>query len=81
MTWAEPGDAWRIIYVGTAPAARGRGIGADLYRTITAERPLVARIAADNTASIRLHRSTGWQLFRDGEVLLAVHRGPPFVAS
>ena len=72
-TWADPGDAWRIIIVGTAEDARGRGIGAELYRHVMAERPLVARIAADNAASIRLHQSLGWRIYPDGPVLLAVH--------
>jgi ribosomal protein S18 acetylase RimI-like enzyme len=72
-TWADPGDAWRIIFVGTAPAARGRGVAADLYKAVMRDRSLVARIAADNHASIRLHRSVGWRLYRDGEVVLAVH--------
>jgi len=34
-TWADPGDAWRIIFVGTAPAARGRGVAADLYTAVS----------------------------------------------
>ena len=72
-TWAEPADAWRIIFVGTAPAARGRGVAADLYRAVMRDRSLVARIAADNHASIRLHRSVGWRLYPDGDVVLAVH--------
>jgi ribosomal protein S18 acetylase RimI-like enzyme len=76
-TWGDPGDAWRIIVVGTAPAARGRGVAAELYRAMMRDRSLVARIAADNDASIRLHRSVGWRLYPDGEVVLAVHeRGP-----
>lgn len=72
-TWADPGDAWRIIIVGTAPSARGGGVGRALYRRIMADRSLVARIARDNTASIRLHESLGWKIYPDGDVLLAVH--------
>lgn len=72
-TWNDPGDAWRIIFVGTADAARGKGIAADLYRSVMADRSLVARIALQNTASIRLHHSLGWRLYRDGDVALAVH--------
>ena len=72
-TWADPGNAWRIVFVGTAPAARGRGVAADLYRAMMRDRSLVARIAADNQASIRLHRSVGWRLYPDGDVVLAVH--------
>jgi L-amino acid N-acyltransferase YncA len=41
------------------------------------DRSLVARIAADNHASIRLHRSVGWRLYPDGEVVLAVHERRP----
>ena len=72
-TWHDPADAWRIIVVGTASAARGRGVAAELYRALMRDRSLVARIAADNYASIRLHRSVGWRLYPDGEVVLAVH--------
>lgn len=72
-TWSDPGDAWRIVIVGTAEDARGLGIGAALYRALMRDRSLVARIAAGNEASIRLHRSVGWRLYRDGEVVLAVH--------
>jgi GNAT superfamily N-acetyltransferase len=75
-TWHATRGAWRIIFVGTAPEARGRGVGAALYRAIAADRPLVARIERDNIASIRLHASTGWRLFPDGDVVLAVHPGP-----
>lgn len=71
--WRHPGSAWRIIIVGTSPAARGRGVAAALYRQLMSERSLVARIARDNTASLRLHASTGWSLHRDGGVVLAVH--------
>jgi len=72
-TWNDPGDAWRIIIVGTAEEARGRGVARDLYRSIMADRSLVARIAPDNRASIRLHQSLGWRLYPDGPVLLALH--------
>jgi ribosomal protein S18 acetylase RimI-like enzyme len=75
-TWADPGDAWRIIFVGTAPEARGLGVAAALYRALMRDRSLVARIAADNEPSIRLHRSVGWRLYRDGDVVLAVHVKP-----
>lgn len=76
-TWTDPGDAWRIIFVGTAPSARGRGVAADLYKAVMRDRSLVARIAADNHASIRLHRSVGWRLYPDGDVVLAVHDRHP----
>jgi hypothetical protein len=72
-TWKAPGDAWRIILIGSAAAARGRGVATRLYRSVMTDRSLVARIALDNTPSIRLHRSLGWQLYPDGQVALAVH--------
>jgi ribosomal protein S18 acetylase RimI-like enzyme len=75
-TWTSPGDAWRIIFIGTAPAARGRGVAALLYRSLMPDRSLVAHIARENEASIRLHRSVGWRLYPDGDVVLAVHVQP-----
>jgi len=72
-TWNEPREAWRIIIVGTAEHARGQGVAAQLYRHLMADRSLVARIAVDNTPSIRLHESLGWRIYPDGPVLLAVH--------
>jgi ribosomal protein S18 acetylase RimI-like enzyme len=76
-SWRAPGDAWRIILIGTDPAARGRGVAAELYRAVMADRSLVARIALDNAASLRLHRSLGWRVYRDGDVALAVHVRQP----
>jgi hypothetical protein len=72
-TWTNPGEAWRIVFIGTSPAARGRGVAMELYRSMMRDRDLVARIAADNTPSIRLHASLGWQLYPDSGVILAVH--------
>jgi ribosomal protein S18 acetylase RimI-like enzyme len=76
-TWDRPGDAWRIIFIGTAAEARGRNVASALYRNLMADRSLVARIALDNVASIRLHQSAGWSLYRDGGVVLAVHVRQP----
>ena len=60
VSWSEPAGAWRIILVGTASSDRGRGVAAQLYRSLMADRLPVARIAVDNAASIRLHhRSAG----------------------
>ena len=73
VTWRNPANAWRIIFVGTAAHARGRGVAGDLYRSVMANRSLVARIALDNTPSIRLHYSLAWRIYRDGDVALAVH--------
>jgi GNAT superfamily N-acetyltransferase len=72
-SWSRPGDAWRIVFVGTAPVARGQGIAARLYDSIMRDRSLVARVAADNHASLRLHRSLGWRMVPDGGVMLAIH--------
>jgi ribosomal protein S18 acetylase RimI-like enzyme len=72
-SWKAPGDAWRIIFVGTAESARGQGVAAQLYRSLMADRSLVAHVALDNAPSIRLHRSLAWRLYRDGDVALAVH--------
>jgi GNAT superfamily N-acetyltransferase len=81
-TWTTPGDAWRIIFIGTAPAVRRRGIAAQLYRTLMIDRSLVARIAADNAHSLELHRTLGWRLYPDGDVVLAVYlRKPPAIRS
>ena len=73
-TWDRPGDAWRIIFIGTARVARGQGVAHRLYGDIMSDRSLVARIARDNLASLRLHESLGWQLYPDGDVVLAVHQ-------
>jgi hypothetical protein len=87
-TWNEPGDAWRIIFIGTTAVARGQGVAAKLYRSLMADRSLVARIALDNAPSIRLHQSLGWRLYPDAGVALAVHlrdwpcsEAPPETAS
>jgi hypothetical protein len=42
VTWNNPADAWRIIFVGTAAHARGKGVAGELYRNVMANRPLVA---------------------------------------
>jgi len=73
LTWDRPGGAWRIIFVGTARLARGQGVAHRLYADIMSDRSLVARIARDNLASLRLHESLGWRLYPDGDVVLAVH--------
>jgi ribosomal protein S18 acetylase RimI-like enzyme len=75
-TWTDPGDAWRIIFVGTEPEARGLGVAAALYRALMRDHSLIARIAPDNEPSIRLHRSVGWRLYPDGDVVSAVHLKP-----
>jgi hypothetical protein len=73
LTWQTPGEAWRVVFIGTAPEARGKGIARELYGEMMRDRSLVARVALDNAASLRLHRSLGWSLHRDGDVVLAVH--------
>lgn len=75
-SWRRPGRAWRVILIGVAVDARGKGLATQLYRAMMVDRSLVARIAYENRASIRLHRSLGWKLYRDGDALLAVHAVP-----
>jgi ribosomal protein S18 acetylase RimI-like enzyme len=78
--WEDPdGDhGARIVFVGVRPAFRGGGIGEALYRAFfdaAAARGatlVLARIARDNHASIRLHRAAGWSLYRDADGVLAV---------
>jgi hypothetical protein len=72
-TWADPSDAHRIIFVGTAVEARRQGIAAQLYRALMIDHSLVARIASDNVRSLALHYSLGWRLYRDGGGVLAVY--------
>jgi hypothetical protein len=82
-TWRNPREAWRIIFIGTSPSARSRGVAAALYRSVMADRSLVAHIAPDNAASIRLHQSLGWRLYPDpdSDVVLAVHLREATVGS
>lgn len=61
----DPANGW-ILTIGTAPAARGRGIGAAMLRhamEMTADAGatrLLARIDDENVASIRLHEAAGF---------------------
>ena len=78
--WEDPdgADGARIVFVGVRSAFRGRGIGEALYRAFFAAAAaqgatlVLARIARDNHASIRLHRAAGWSLYRDADGVLAV---------
>jgi GNAT superfamily N-acetyltransferase len=78
MQWTDPGP--RVLFIGVDLAWRGRGIGKQLYERMFRELRSVghvhlrARIACDNTSSLHLHHQTGWQLFKDGDVVLAIRR-------
>jgi ribosomal protein S18 acetylase RimI-like enzyme len=65
-SWAESSERIaKIQFIGVAKEFRGRGIGVELYRRLAAhlrERGLEridARVAGDNTASLRMHRAAG----------------------
>jgi ribosomal protein S18 acetylase RimI-like enzyme len=77
--WADDGPSIvKIIFIGVRPAFRQRGVGDLLYRRLFEEAAMrgahavLARIARDNAASIRLHEAAGWQLYRDSTGILAV---------
>jgi len=78
--WAESNDSIaKIQFIGVAPLFRGEGIGMELYKRLAVhlqERGLArvdARIAADNTASIKLHHAAGWKLYADEDGVFAVY--------
>jgi GNAT superfamily N-acetyltransferase len=76
VRWAN--GAPRVLFIGVDPAFRGQGAGKLLYHAIFDEIRkqdnawLLARIATDNLASIRLHQETGWMLYEDDAVVFAV---------
>jgi hypothetical protein len=69
VTWQAPGEAERAIFVGVLPKFREIGIAAALCdeRRHVAGKPILARIAVDNVASIRLHTRRGWKVWLDGD--------------
>jgi ribosomal protein S18 acetylase RimI-like enzyme len=75
VRWAD--GAPRVLFIGVDPAFRGQGAGKLLYHAMFEEIRrqgkdwLLARIATDNLASIRLHQETGWMLYEDDAVVLA----------
>jgi ribosomal protein S18 acetylase RimI-like enzyme len=76
VRWAD-GEP-RVLFIGVDPAFRGQGAGKLLYYAIFEEIRkqgnawLLARIATDNLASIRLHQETGWMLYEDDAAVFAV---------
>jgi GNAT superfamily N-acetyltransferase len=74
--WSD--RAPRVLFIGVAPSWRGKGVGKSLYEAMFDEirrrshKYLLARIAPDNTASLRLHEETGWALYEDDGVVFAV---------
>jgi GNAT superfamily N-acetyltransferase len=78
IQWADPGP--RVLFIGVDRAWRRRGIGKQLYERVFEELRsgghvhLRARIARHNVPSLQLHHETGWQLFKDGDVVLAIRQ-------
>ena len=76
LQWAD--GAPRVLFIGVDRAWRGQGLGKLLYKAMFEEIHkrghswLLARIATDNSASIRLHQETGWVLYEDSGVVFAV---------
>ena len=78
--WQDDGaDVAKIAFIGVLPAFRRRGVGEALYAALFAEaarrgaRVVLARIAADNAPSLRLHQAAGWRLFGDAHGPFAVY--------
>jgi ribosomal protein S18 acetylase RimI-like enzyme len=75
VRWTDA--APRVLFIGVDPAWRGQGVGRLLYDAMFDQIRqrgndwLVARIAADNLASIHLHKETGWVLYEDDGVVFA----------
>jgi ribosomal protein S18 acetylase RimI-like enzyme len=72
-TWQDPGlHIARIQQIAVHPDCRGRGVATELYRQLFAAlEPLgVTRVDAnidlENTASLRLHEQSGWQVIKRG---------------
>ena len=77
--WHDEGPKTvKIVFIGVRPAFRQRGVGDLLYRALfdvathRGADAVLARIARDNVASIRLHAAAGWHLYRDGDGVFAV---------
>lgn len=80
LRWTDDArDVAKIAFIGVLPAFRRRGVGEALYAALFAAalgrgaRAVLARIAADNLASLRLHHAAGWRLFTDADGPFAVY--------
>ena len=68
----------KVLFISVDTNWRGRGIARELYLRMFEEVRMIgqsyilARISRDNTSSLHLHRATGWDLYEDGDVVLAV---------
>ena len=75
VRWTD--SAPRVLFIGVDPGWRGQGVGKLLYNAMfdqirnRGNNWLLARIAADNLASIYLHKETGWVLYEDDGVVFA----------
>jgi ribosomal protein S18 acetylase RimI-like enzyme len=72
LQWSvDAPDLAKIGFIGVLPEFRRQGVGEALYRALfdaaasRGGRAVLARIAADNVASLWLHHAAGWDLFRD----------------
>jgi GNAT superfamily N-acetyltransferase len=76
LRWSDA--APHVLFIGVHPDWRGKGVGKSLYQAIFDEirvrghNHIVARIATGNVASLRLHEETGWKLYNDDGVVLAI---------
>jgi ribosomal protein S18 acetylase RimI-like enzyme len=80
LRWDDPApDLAKIGFIGVLPEFRRRGVGEALYAALLdaararGARAVLARIASDNIASLRLHHAAGWRLFRDDLGVFAVY--------
>jgi ribosomal protein S18 acetylase RimI-like enzyme len=66
-----PGVA-KVLIITVAPAARGQGVGRDLYRALFARlreagvTTVLAQVSPDNEPSLRLHHTSGWDVSHRG---------------
>lgn len=79
--WSDtgPGVA-KVVYTAVLPEHRRLGLASGLKRVYTQHARdlglirLDARISRANTASIELNRRSGWEIYPDGDHVLAVYR-------
>jgi ribosomal protein S18 acetylase RimI-like enzyme len=88
LRWGDDGpDVAKIGFIGVLPEFRRRGVGEALYAALFDEarargaRAVLARIAHDNVASLRLHHAAGWRLFADAQGPFAVYLLAPLPPS
>lgn len=77
--WNDPSPrSARILIIAVRPDCQGRGVGKRMFSRLFTElrqrgiARLYSRIEGDNTASLRLHAASGYSLYPDGDVVLAI---------